>query len=157
MRTLFDPDNSVFPLWIPNRNTISYSWWCPQTSVNWSRSIFVGMESCISLHAQNVLHDRTNTKASFDIKPLGIAGFSCPSQLPAIRYTCPDNHSNAHYLSIVISLSYSHVSIWRILSDVCECGYAWFLKLPLPITPLTSAAFITGVRSIEWCCLTIVH
>ena len=59
----------------------------------------------------------------------------------------------------LLSLHSHIVIIWfsqypKNTSDICECKYAWFLKLPLPTTPITSAAFIAGALSIEWYCLT---
>ena len=109
-----------------------FSWWCSYTSVNWLQSICIGMESCLPLHMQNGLPDRTNKGASFGFEPLSIAGVCCTQQLWGIRLTCPDDRTNGHYLSIVRSLLYGSVSIGGILVIYVSPGMLDFSNYVIP-------------------------
>ena len=148
VRTLFDPDKSVISLdfrivtpWIfltvlPHMSwlitihlrrhgvllTIAYAEWSPWSSQHRSQLCYHTFQDC-----RCILHS-TAARHKIDLS----------------------QQSHQWPLSL-----HSHIIIiWlrqypRILVTFCECGYAWFLKLPHPTTPFTSATFIAGAWSIK--------
>jgi len=85
VRTLFDPDNSVISLRLPNRNTMKLPDGAPtHQSIGYDPSS-LAWSLAYHLHTQNGLHDRTNKGASFVIEPLRIADLFGNRHLRGIR------------------------------------------------------------------------